>query len=181
MILMPADREQQFTEEHLTDLDRSMQTILKRHIPDEEKATLYLQALQKFVKFPDVNSMVPPQDPEQPKEDFETELLKSAPVKYKNIVSKILPFLKEHPDTISWNASSELLLKGTAIPGTNVKTLINFLLRNQKTKPKGFDEFKQVLEDIHFPEDFVKNKYLSIMYAKPRRPVKRYSSGWLKY
>lgn len=57
--LVPVDRMQQFEDEHLSELDLQIQNILKKKIEDDEKAKLYVQALQKYVIFPNVNSVKP--------------------------------------------------------------------------------------------------------------------------
>ncbi|GBO11297.1 hypothetical protein AVEN_245959-1 [Araneus ventricosus] len=52
-VLVPEERLKQFAEEKLSELDRQMRDILKKkNLEDPEKATLYLQALQKYVNFP---------------------------------------------------------------------------------------------------------------------------------
>lgn len=59
------------------------------------------------------------------------------------------------------------------------------MLRNDKKYPSGYEEFKNVLQEIEFPPEFVKNRYLKTvqirkalsakpMYGKMENPV------WLK-
>ncbi|GFY53003.1 uncharacterized protein TNIN_453581 [Trichonephila inaurata madagascariensis] len=53
LMLVPEERLRTFAQDQLSTLDKQMHTILQRkNITDEEKATLYLQILQKFVNFP---------------------------------------------------------------------------------------------------------------------------------
>jgi hypothetical protein len=57
--LVPFDQMQQFEQEHLSELDIKIQQILQRKIDDDEKAKLYIQTLQKYVIFPNVNAVKP--------------------------------------------------------------------------------------------------------------------------
>ena len=169
-VLMPMDRAQHFSEDHVSELDKEMQTILSKKISDPEKATLYLQTLQKYVKFPEVNQA----KPVTLSTDIVENVLESAPVKHKNVANNILLFLESHPDVFSWNADKELILQGRVLPKTNIELLISHLLRNKKSKPLGFDQFKLVLEENNFPKSFVKNSHLrekQQMYALRRKPM----------
>lgn len=175
--LVPLDRIQQFEEEHLGDLDKQIQHILKRKINDSEKAKLYIQILQKYVSFPDVNAVkhqeqtteqIIDQTPEKTF-DIETEVLKSVPAKHKNTATRIMEFLKRHE--ISWNHNKEVKLDNEFIPGSNIVQFINFLLRNRARKPFAFDQFKEKIKFHHLPQEFIKNNYLTdlkTMYAKPK-------------
>ncbi|GFU58583.1 uncharacterized protein NPIL_83341 [Nephila pilipes] len=52
-VLVPEKRLRKFAEDRLSTLNKQMRAILQRkNITDEEKATLYLQILQKLVNFP---------------------------------------------------------------------------------------------------------------------------------
>lgn len=191
--LVPADRDQEFIEEHLSDLDKQIQSILKRKINDDEKAKLYAQLLQKFVSFPDVNSVQAPKEqvPEESPEntfDAEKEILNSAPVKHKKTASKIIQFFKEH--NISWNQDKEIIMDKETIPGSDIVEIVNFLLRDKIKKPNGYEEFNEKLQSQNFPQHLMKNKYLSdfkMLYAKPKLAPKRKllsrnltSEKWLK-
>lgn len=182
-ILVPNDREQQFTEEHLSDLDNQMHNILsKKNIDENVKVKQYLQVLQKYVTFPELSrkqeNSIQKEEDRSPEED----IVSSAPVKHRDTSKKIIQFLNNYKDIISWTASKELVLRGIVLPGTNVDNLFNFLLRNQRNKPKGFEELKSVLDELGFPLDFIKNKYLKpvkTLYAKPYLMRKK-SPVWIK-
>lgn len=60
--LVPADRDQKFADEHLSYLDKQIQTIFKTKLRNVKKARLYTQILQKFVSFSDVNTVKTPDD-----------------------------------------------------------------------------------------------------------------------
>lgn len=185
--LVPVDRMQQFEDEHLSELDLQIQNILKKKIEDDEKAKLYVQALQKYVIFPNVNSVKPltEEKPEQQTSKdnikIEKKIIESVPVKYKSIAQNILDFLKQHK--ISWSQRKEVLIDNKIIPGSDIIQLINFLLRNRTQRPAAFEEFNEHLTINNFPSDFIKNNYLTnlkTMYAKPK--VKRLvpTKKWLK-
>ena len=182
--LVPLDQHQEFSDEHLSDLDKQIQDILKKRMNDDEKAKLYAQALQKYVTFPNVNTMKPnvEEEPSVNSADIESKILNSVPVKRKNTAVKILDFLKQHE--ISWSPNKELKQNNSVIPGSDILQLINFLVRDRTRKPAGFEEFKQILDMKNFPQDFIKNKYLTdektvtkmnhsptarSLYAKPKR------------
>lgn len=185
--LVPVDRMQQFEDEHLSELDLQIQNILKKKMEEDEKAKLYIQTLQKYVIFPNVNSVKPliEQEPEQQiSEDnikIENKILESVPVKYKSIAQNILDFLKKNK--ISWSERKEVLIDNKIIPGSDIIQLVNFLLRNRTRRPAAFEEFNEHLTMNDFPSDFIKNNYLTnskTMYAKPK--VKRLvpTKKWLK-
>jgi hypothetical protein len=201
--LIPVDRMQQFEDEHLSVLDSQIQHILKRkNTDDHEKAKLYIQILQKYVTFPDMNATSPSEeiiptssaennyDKEKHSEktskyveDIKYRILESVPAKYQKQAQKIIRFLEQH--NISWSKDKELLQNGISIPGSKVDELINFLLRNRMRRPYAFDQFQEILNHYDFPQDFIKNAYLNgkkTMYAKPKssKRGKRSSNNWLK-
>ena len=183
--LVPLDRYQEFSNEHLSDLDKQIQNILTKRMNEDEKAKLYVQVLQKYVTFPNVNTVKPSLEEEEPVEnsaDIESQILDSVPVKHKNTATKILNFLKQHE--ISWSQNKKLKQNNNVTPGSDIIQLINFLLRDRARKPTAFEEFKEILDSKHFPRDFIKNKYLidvkttlkktfqpnaKTMYALPKR------------
>ena len=187
--LVPIDQQQEFSSEHLSDLDKQIQDILKKKINEDEKAKLYVQILQKYVTFPNVNTIKPNLEEEEEKKentensaDIESKILDSVPVKHKITAAKILDFFKQH--NISWNQNKELKQNNNFIHGSDIIQLVNYLLRDRARKPVAFNEFKEILNMKHFPHDFIKNKYLmdekstikkkslptvKTMYALPKR------------
>lgn len=174
-LLIPSEREHQFSEEHLSDLDKKIQNILKKKVNDDEKAKEYIQALQKYVTFPNMNAVKPikenvdnAEQPLQTKIDIESNVLDSVPVKHQNTARKIVNFLNQRG--ISWTKDKELLLDGKVIVGSNMIKLVTFLLRNQTRRPVGFEKFQELLADNDFPHHLVKNVFLTqkkTMHAKP--------------
>ena len=93
--LVPLDQHQEFSNEHLSDLDKQIQDILKKKISDDEKAKLYAQALQKYVTFPNVNAVKPILEEEENVDDsivMENTILDSVPVKHKKNCCKNVRF-----------------------------------------------------------------------------------------
>lgn len=178
-VLVPADRDQEFADDHLSNLDNQIQDILKMKMDDDEKAKMYILGLQKFVIFPNVNLSKPieKQSLEEntvDKIDVEKNVTDSVPVKYKNIAKKIMNFLKDHQ--ITWTPSLELVVNNNVIHGSNLEHLIYFLLRNKSQRPAVFERFQELLTIINFPKNFIKNKYLTpvkTMYAKPNPKRKK--------
>lgn len=170
LLLVPANQAQNF--EHLSDLDQQMQHILKEKLPDTEKAKLYLQILQKFVTFPNLK-------PSEEAPSVEPELLASAPVKLKSTAQKILDFFKNHSHVISWTPAKELVLKGKTLPQTNIVMLLNYLLRQRKMEPAGYSELKEILTELNFPIELVKNKHLLSPVRKPSYATRK--NVWIKY
>lgn len=195
-LLVPEERINQLNEEHLTDLDRQMNAILKRkNLSDEEKAVLYLQILQKYVKFPfilnsdktiesesETNTMITEENTNlqegnstedkqmdsKDTDDVVTEILNAAPLKQKKTVRNIINFLQASNSKVFWTPDKELLVNGRVYRDTNIVDLVVHLIRNRKMKPNGFNVFHDSLSQLDFPETWIKNKYLkNKIYAKP--------------
>lgn len=184
MLLVPADKEKELELSHLSELDQSMHDILKQRLPEDSKAKLYLQILQKFVSFPNLKQEMTKEETLPNNEDVIEQIIRdSAPMKMKNLSNKVLNFLKFHKNVLSWSPSRELIVKGTVVPNSDIVTLVNHVIRQQKDKPIGFDLFYNILKELSFPPDFVKNKYLKTLYAKPVKRLQRNAKNvkWLKY
>lgn len=183
-ILVPEERLKQFAEEKLSELDQLMHDILKKkNLNDSEKATLYVQTLQKYVNFPfptDKNieqKNAPLSDKttssetvEKKVDPIEEAILKSVPIETTAITKNIIDFIRQHQSNVFWTPDKELVVQGKVIHNTNIVDLITHLIRNRKTYPKGHDIFYKELNEIDLPSNFIKNKYLKpkkTMYAQP--------------
>lgn len=175
--LLPIDRDEAFADEHASDLDKNIKDILKRKMGDDEKAKLYVQILQKYVTFPNVNMNNPPTEQSNSKANekeyhVKNVILKSVPAKHKNTAEKILDFLKENK--ISWTENKELKINDNVVIGSDVEKLVNFLLRDRNQAPAAFHQFQEHLNNINFPRKFIKNKYLKeqkTIYARPEHKI----------
>lgn len=180
-VLVPEDRLQQFAEDHLSELDMQMQTILnKKDLTDSEKSTLYLQILQKYVKFPtseflkEKPAVTLPQTEILPVDkvlDLDKDIIDAVPVKLKSLASDIIHFIREKD--ISWSHGKELIVKGKMIPNTNIVSLISDVLRNRKKRPHGHKIFYDMLKEINFPTKYVKNKFVIPLFKVPVIKLKR--------
>lgn len=188
--LIPFDRIQQFEEEHMSQLDFQMEQILKRKMDVNEKAKLYIQVLQKYVTFPNLNSVKSMLEEELPVEtktpnnempknktilmhpkiapDVQSSVIQTVPIRQEKTALKILDFLKQNQ--IVWTENNELLVEDKVIPQTNIVELINFLVRRRKRRPVGFEQFQSLLKTKQFPQELIKNTSLldeKTMYARP--------------
>ncbi|GBM56825.1 hypothetical protein AVEN_227335-1 [Araneus ventricosus] len=116
LLLVPEERMQAVI--HLSDLDQQMNDILKRKdLLESDKATLYLQILQKYINFPqddkssEDHSEMPPVPPPSSNTEpsIEGNVIKTAPVRYRNIAKNILEHLKKHKDILCWTPSGEII------------------------------------------------------------------------
>lgn len=189
-VLVPEERLQHFAEDHLSDLDKQLHAILiQKGLSDDEKSTLYLQVLQKFVKFP-VPAMQPetpvekesPPEKENPPElsvkeettnetpfNIEKDVMRSVPIQNRNLAHDLLQFLREHRDSVSWTPQKHLVINGQAIPRTNIVELINFVLRKKKKGPRAHALFINVLKQLNVPANVIVNPYL--ITEKKKKPV----------
>lgn len=198
LVLVPEERTKQFELERLTELDRQMQNILKKNnLNDMEKAVLYQQVLQKYVKFPflhevkqspdeqlienstesqvqksdnteeELNSKMKA-DPAQ-SDNIVEEIIHSAPSRSKAVAKGILDFMSKPGSSVVWTPDKELVINGKIIHNTNIVDLVNHLIRNKKIKPQGLDKFYSALMSNNLSPSFVKNRFLKskTMYAKP--------------
>ena len=195
-VLVPEERLQHFAEDHLSDLDKQLHAILiQKGLTDHEKSSLYLQTLQKFVKFP--LPVIQPENPvekesppetissikaESPTEetDIEKDVLSTVPRNNKKLAHDMLKFLRDHRDSVSWTPQKHVVVKGHVIPNSNIVNLINFVLRSRRKGPRGHSLFVNMLKELNVPDDFIRNPYLKnvkkekpVLYARPR--VKSYT------
>lgn len=189
-VLVPEERIQNFVHQQLSELDNQMQNILSRKdLTENEKVTLYLQVLQKYVNFHFPQSKTLEENTDHLEEEkrnknvedevnyenimknIEKEITDAAPKQYKAEAAKIINFIKKNKNIIAWSPRKEIIIKGKLISDTNIVNLINYLLRNRKTTPRAEKDFYDVLTQNGLPRNLVKNKYVKLsekkMYAKP--------------
>ncbi|GFT43642.1 uncharacterized protein NPIL_360191 [Nephila pilipes] len=106
---------------------------------------------------------------------IESDVLNNTPVRRKKQAQKIMNFIQQNSNSLSWTNNKELTIKKTILPNTNIVDLVTFLLKDRKTEPNGLQSFVDALKEIEFPSQLIKNKYLKYMtmYAKP--------INWIKY
>lgn len=189
LVLVPEDRVQVM--EHLSELDQRMQNILQnKNLSEDEKATLYLQILQKYTNFSiektTQESVSEPTEEDEPivkteKDELEEKVVNAAPVQYKDTAKDIFQFLKNQ-NSLKWNNKGEIVYKEEVVPRTNIVDLVADLLRNRKKAPVGRNVFLNALRDIEFPVHFDVSKKLSksgkIVKKKPIMYARK--STWIK-
>ncbi|GFT52599.1 uncharacterized protein NPIL_268301 [Nephila pilipes] len=106
---------------------------------------------------------------------IESDVLNNTPVRRKKQAQKIMNFIQQNSNSLSWTNNKELTIKKTILPNTNIVDLVTFLLKDRKTEPNGLQSFVDALKEIEFPSQLIKNKYLKYMtmHAKP--------INWIKY
>lgn len=191
LILVPEERMQ--TVLHLSDLDQQMNDIIKRKdLIESEKATLYLQILQKYINFPqddkpsENHSEMPPAPPPANKAEpsIEESVIKTAPVKYREIAKHILEHLKKNKNILSWTPSGEIIFNEQLVEKTNISALISNFLRNRKALPPGTHIFQRALKDSKLPVIFDVNKklYSELKVVKPKvHEMYAKKRSWLQY
>ncbi|KFM80829.1 hypothetical protein X975_19175, partial [Stegodyphus mimosarum] len=173
MVLVPEDRLNKFIGDNLSDMDK---TLRRKDLSGNEKATIYLKILQKYVHYPFPADVKPKEEEKEAtiiKPIAETEvnvkpntnsleclILHNVPEKFKRTAEDILNFVRNHSSTVSWNAKGELIYREDTIHNTNIAELVVNLLENSKNHPKGQDIFHRALTELSIPTYFIKNKYL---------------------
>lgn len=189
-VLVPEDRVQDT--EHLSELDQRMKSILQsKDLSEDEKATLYLQVLQKYTYFSTEKKMepepelIPPDNISIPvkseKEDLEEKMMNTVPVRFKDTAKEIYQFLKDQ-QFFKWNSKGELIYKEEIVPGSNIVNLINDFLRNRKHIPSGRTVFLKALNEVQLPEllDVNKKLYKDNKVVKKKPIMYARKNAWMK-
>lgn len=127
--------------------------------------------LVKEEKVPPVEEEIIKLVKEEKVPSVEEEIITSAPQKFKSVIKGILNCLQQSDSPLTWSPNKELVVNGKVIRNTNIADLVNYLVRDRKTKPKGHELFLEALKRNKFSHHFIKNKYLrpKTLYAKPVR------------
>lgn len=162
----------------LVRLDNQMDTILNdSSLPEDQKAQLYSQTLQRYLTMYNKNlptpmqtstistesvnpstSNTPSQPSNNPPSNIEKEIMNSVPKTFKSQAQGVINKLKANSQQISWNDKGELISNGAVVPGTNVVDLVTDVVRPRKNfEPRGYEAFAQQLAKINMPEDLMRN------------------------
>ena len=192
LLLVPEERRQ--TVDRLSELDEKMDKILKKKgLSEDEKAALYLQVLQKYVTYQlppvqksEAESMEkgkeePIEKKEEEIKDFENEIVRKAPLKYKSHAQDIYRYVKNH-----LSPQGELVYQNRVVPGTHVVSLINHFLRKLKKPVEGQIVFYNLLKELHLPKMYdvheklhEKKLHSTHKIVKPKMYARK--RVWLKY
>src|SRR5271170_7136446 len=75
---------------------------------------------------------------------------------YPETAGRLAQFIMEHVPRLQWNAKSEISIDGQIIPGSNLKDLMEDVLRKHRSfEPAGYMEFAAVLKEAGLPANLV--------------------------
>ena len=148
----------------------------KENVPEDVKATMYAQELQKVNRLKEQVSrpqplqvqMVPQTEttPQQlPQTEtpetmstVEQQIIDSVPKTMQGRAKLLLRSIKQRPEVIDWNENGQLIFEGTTVPQSNIVDLVNDVLRKRKGfEPQHSKTFVKGLAKINIPEDYVRN------------------------
>ncbi|MED5363447.1 MAG: hypothetical protein VX790_04625 [Bacteroidota bacterium] len=165
---------------NLVSLKGQMGDILERQdLRPDEKVKLYGQAFQRYqnvrdqtqnkplsvqIVLPASESVSSPSikreikdEEEIPSDQVCMDIIKSVPKTLKNRAELLLQKLKQHEDVVNWNDRGELIYHGKDVRGSNILDLVNDILRNRKTNPRGWEFFARGLAHMNIPDKLVQN------------------------
>ncbi len=158
----------------MSSLDGDMQDILEKHLPPDEKVTLYNQVLQRYINFHEqrqsaARAPVPVTMVDSGSDDHHTksadtssavdaieqEVMESVPSRMKKKAQLLINRIKAHPE-LTWTDRGELMYKNQVVTNSNVADLVNDMLRRRKHfQPHGWQTFGQALKEMNVPQDLI--------------------------
>ncbi|KAI8501300.1 hypothetical protein Bbelb_106740 [Branchiostoma belcheri] len=180
-------------------LDAEMRSVLERpDLPDDEKATLYQQLLQRYLTYRDkrrtepvtvrvLSSSTPTTktttdtdvkvsaSPTTPSGKEEQNILDAFPKTMKSRAQQILNVIKHKGgDVISYDDQGQLLFNKQVVPGSNVADLIRDALQMRRGfNPVGWQSFARGLASINAPEAAIRHPTrLSVIQRHKSRAAK---------
>ena len=149
----------------------------KDDVPEDTKATMYAQQLQKvkqlknqvFRPEPSPVQMITRTEQTMTSESdsatssqqlnaTDKQIIDSVPKTMQNRAKLLIQKLKDHSDVISWNDNGQSVLEGSIIPNSNIVDLVNDVMRERKGfNPEHSNTFAKALAKINVPEDYLRN------------------------
>ena len=147
----------------------------KNDVPEDTKATMYAQQLQKRVNQlknqvfrPETSpvqmithteqTMTSESDTPEQLSATDKQIIDSVPKTMQNRAKLLIKKLKDHSDAISWNDNGQLVLEGSIVPNSNIADLVNDVMRKRKGfNPEHSNTFAKALAKINVPEDYLRN------------------------
>jgi len=138
------------------DLDSRLRNIIQRtDLDDSAKVSLYDKTLAEYQqacsRAPELTAVrqtptatVASAPPPEQQSDRVADILLEIPQSHQKRFQRLLNFLRTYSDAISWDpATSELILKGQPIVGSNVGDILKQLYKPKlpRTLPLGFNRF----------------------------------------
>ena len=155
--VLPTTANELSTDKHVTQFDHDMKSVLDSKEPDDVKAKLYTQALNKFKAL----SQPPPTLNIGSYADVVTdeEILDSVPTTLRHKARRLLRFVRE-TTALNWNDRGELIYKQMVVPNSNIIELVNDLLRQRSSdRAIGWKQFASGLaaSNVKISRDLVTN------------------------
>ena len=146
------------TEKRLSEFDNEMRSVLESNEPDDVKAKLYANALNKFKSLSEQSTTT------RVAKDFESvvtddEILDSVHPAVRHKARRLLRIIRETSD-MSWNGKGELVYKQETVPRSNIVELMNDVLKPKShDRAVGWEEFASGLSkaDIKINRELVPN------------------------
>lgn len=191
------------SKKQMSEFDTAMSKILNSTLPDHEKVRQYYEILKRKMDLQEFNIplLSKPKEDEEPskkepikqvtlpepetEEDFSL-ILSSVPSRMKRQAQTLINFLKKHPRKFRWDKNLAVSYEGKSIPESNIADLFHLLFSvNKKTPIKAQSELLQTLQEMHVPQNLIKNKHLSTknISSKPakKKKVDRNVMIWENY
>jgi hypothetical protein len=92
------------------------------------------------------------------------EMVKALPINLQNTGKVLFEKLKECPD-IYWDGNKTVVIDNKPIIGSNILDLVNYTMKQSTFKPRGLDEYLQVLEKCNVPISLINS-------PRPRKIIK---------
>ncbi len=166
-------------------LDRDMKLIIdSTHIPEDIKAKLYQDKLTKYLAAQEVKKKpipvpvesgpsappaIPPGIPPAPAPPGippaalqpldRTTIIRGIPRGKTEFANRLIDFLDNHRDTISWNANKELMVGTRPIVGSSIKDLVHAASRDTLREPTGWRVFRQQLTERGIPREAIGSRH----------------------
>lgn len=187
------------TQEHLSELDRDMNSILQnKTLSDAEKVRLYYNILQKKLNMENNNQPwikdnieTPSDEMTKPAENsvqMESLIFNSVPKNYKRHAENLISIIKSRPETIKFDEQGRVSIRNQLIENSNIIDLINSIATPNRRHVIGQDRFLSALDDLNIPRTFLKNRNLSFVKQEkndfvspqPKKKSKRHPvTKWL--
>lgn len=183
-------------------LDQEIRDILHQTgIPQSQKVLMYQQLLQRYLTFADqyrdrgkggggrtdterkkeaiTTESIAESSPVTVAKSTEERVLNSVPKKLRRKAKLLLDHVKD-ASNMSWNSQDEIVIGGETLRGTNIKELINDVLRPRKhgESPYGWDRFQGALKASNIPSELIlgRGEREKTDEETPQTPVMKISS-----
>ena len=150
--------------------EKELTAITESHLPADEKALLYQEALFKLLR----STRESKKDIEIPIVESVSHQVSSSSTQLENHLYNILPLtqkrygvalyrlLQDRCKDLVWNDNGVISFQGNTILGSNIVDIIINLLsqskQSMKTVPIGFNVLKNCIRNANIPNNLIKNK-----------------------